>query len=98
MADKENENGMDDQYWKMTEEYIRISNRLNKTIHIDKVASAMLYSAARYNAYHFTKSSGDIVADKEAGMQFYVEQFKKMLEMNIDDFIKMHQQDSNNHK
>ena len=79
----------DPTFYKRADEHIRLSNsQVNEEIGRGMVSASFLYSAARFNAYVSASSfnsSKELIEAKEATMKFFMEEYKKMLEENIDD-------------
>ena len=81
----------DPTFYKRADEHIRLSNnQVSEEIGRGMVSASFLYSAARFNAYVSASSfnsSQELIEAKEATMKFFMEEYKKMLEENIDDYI-----------
>jgi hypothetical protein len=77
----------DQQYWDIADSFIQLANELAEKEPQSKVSSAMLYAVARYNAFIFAISSDNLLEEKEAAIEYFLEQYKKMLSENLDDHI-----------
>ena len=81
----------DSTFYKRADEHIRLSNsQVSEEIDRGMVSSSFLYSAARFNAYVSASSfnsSKELIEAKEATMEFFMKEYKNMLEENMDDYI-----------
>jgi len=81
----------DEEFWGMTDEFIKIANEQCDSHRNGKVSTAMLFSAARFNAFMFASSSKDMeeyVKDKELAVEFFTKQYEEALRENIKDYEK----------
>lgn len=70
--------------------HINLSNSQLTDITPGKVSASMMYVTARFNAYvsWIGFGSGADMADKRDGtVRYFVDQYRKMLEENLDDYI-----------
>ncbi len=81
----------DSTFSKRADEHIRLSNsQVSEEIDRGMVSASFLYSAARFNAYVSASSfnsSKELIEAKEATMKYFMEEYKNMLEENMDDYI-----------
>ena len=81
----------DPTFYKRADEHIRLSNsQVSEEIDRGMVSASFLYSAARFNAYVSASSfnsSKELIEAKEATMKYFMEEYKNMLEENMDDYI-----------
>ena len=78
------------EFWKRADEIIAVANDQCKSEATGKVGSSLLYAAARFSAFDVASSSSNIEemkTDKDEAISFYLEQFKKMLIENMDEYI-----------
>jgi len=82
---------VDNEFYKRADEHIKLSNeQLSKDIPLGKVSSSMMYGTARFNswmnAYRF--NNGDEMREqKKETIEYFVEEYRKMLIENLDDYI-----------
>jgi hypothetical protein len=79
-----------DEFWQRADEYIEVANSQSKSESSGKVGSSFLYAAARFSAFDVASSSGsaeEMKTDKDEAISFYVEQFRKMITENMDEYI-----------
>jgi len=84
------ENKPDKEFWDRADEVIHLANNQCDTASIGKVSSSLLYAAARFNSFivaSSAKSAEELKSDKEKAVEYFVEQYKKMLVENIDEHI-----------
>jgi hypothetical protein len=82
---------VDKDFYKRADEHIKLSNKqISKDIPLGKVSASMLYSTARFNswinAYRF-KSGVEMREQKKETIEYFVEEYRKMLIENLDDYI-----------
>ena len=81
----------DQEFWDMTDEFIKIANTQCDKHNNGKVSTSILFSAARFNAFMFastTKDIDELVKDKEMAIEYFTSQYKKVLEENLNDYEK----------
>lgn len=83
------------EFWARADAIIHLANEHCKDVPNRKVSSSLLYAAARFNAYIVTVKASDLVelkADKEEAVEYFVDQYRKMLIENLDDHIENYNQ------
>ncbi|WP_108802146.1 DUF3144 domain-containing protein [Aquimarina sp. Aq107] len=83
-------NKVDDTFYDRADKHINLSNNQLKTETPGKVSASMMYSVARFNAW--VSASGwnngeEMRSGREETIDYFVTEFRKMLEENIDDYI-----------
>ena len=69
-------------FHEVADEIVNLANDLSEEWAPNFLSAAILYAAARYNAFHFMETNGD--PDKEAAaVEYYTEQYRKMLKENL---------------
>jgi hypothetical protein len=71
----------------MADKFIDLANEFTKTEPKDRIGAAMMFAAARYNAFEAFSKSTNLARDKEDAINWYTREYKRMLEANIDDLI-----------
>lgn len=69
-------------FHEVADEFIHLANSLSEEWAPNLLSAAILYAAARYNAFHFMDTNGD-PADEGKAIEFYTEQYRRMLMENI---------------
>jgi hypothetical protein len=81
----------DPTFYKRADEHIHLSNsQISEEIGRDMVSASFLYSVARFNAYVSASgfnNSKELTEAKGAIMEYFMEEYKNMLEENLDDYI-----------
>ena len=72
----------------LANKYIDLANELSQTDQSGNVGVALRYAAARYSAFEASVHTTDLVADKEQVIEMYLEDYRRMLSDNIDDYLK----------
>lgn len=69
-------------FHEVADEFVNLANELSNEWAPNFLSAAILYAAARYNAFHFLETNGD--PDKEAAaIEYYTEQYRRMLKENL---------------
>ena len=92
MSDEENEL----EVFEMADEFIQSANRFvnEQNQDVGRVGAAIRYAAARFNAHDANCKSDDLIKDKDNAIDWYTEQYKKMLIENIDELIELTTQEN----
>ena len=82
---------VDDKFYDRADEYIHLANKQCADIGRGKVSASLMYAVARFNAWvsscGFTNSE-DMKNEKEKTIEYFVTQYRAMLDENLDDYIK----------
>lgn len=90
-------NESDEQFFERADEFINLANQLIDSTHQvshlttepGKVSASFMYANARFSAWHAACSYqhvDDFKKDRQVILDYYVEQFKSMLESNLDEY------------
>ena len=82
-------NDNDQQFWDLAEQFVDIANGALEEADAGKVGAAMLYAAARFNAFVVASASLDraeFIEDIDESMEYLSKQFRHMLGDNLRDF------------
>jgi hypothetical protein len=80
-----------DDFFKRADEHINVANEQLASYSRGQVSASLMYSAARFSAWLSAcefQSAAEMVASKETTLKYFVKQYEKMLEENLDDYIK----------
>lgn len=78
------------EFWDRSDAYIDLANEQSKSVPSSTVSASLLFAAARFNSFIVasnTKTLEELQADKDRAVEYFSEQYKKMLVENIDDYI-----------
>jgi hypothetical protein len=78
-------------FWVRADEIINLANVQSKNEPRNIVSASLLYAAARFNAFVVTSSANDVselTTDKNKAIDYFVEQYRRMLTENLDEQIK----------
>ncbi|TPN82311.1 DUF3144 domain-containing protein [Aquimarina algicola] len=81
---------VDDDFYNRADQHIYLSNDQLKSVSKGKVSASMMYSVARFNAWVSAcgwTSSEEMKAAKEETMSYFITEYKKMLNENLDEYI-----------
>lgn len=85
------ENILDEQFWNLADSFIRVANDHSRATGSGKVSAAMSYAAARFNAFVLASSkasAAELQADEEKAIDYFTEQYRRMLKDNLADYAK----------
>jgi len=69
---------------------VNLANDQCDTNHPNEVGASTMYAAARFNAFLLAKTTGsaeNMTLEKERALDYFTDQFRKMMADNLDDFI-----------
>ena len=82
---------VDDKFYERADSHIHLSNdQLKVQEGRGKVSASMMYATARFNAWVSAcgfSSADQMAGDREETIAYFVEQYRLMLEENLDDYI-----------
>lgn len=85
MKDKDNE------FYRRADAHIDLSNaQISEDVGKGKVSASFMYSVARFNAWISAcgwGSSKELAAAKEDAIEYFVSEYRKMLEESLDDYV-----------
>ena len=67
----------------LVDRFIHLANQLAEERNDGEVSAAILFAAGRYNAFNFV-SHGGRDENREEAVAFYVSEYRKALESNLD--------------
>lgn len=79
----------DQQFWELADTFIREANEQCSVAERAKVGAALLYAAARFNAFVAVAAAGNemsFLADRQKAFEYFSEQYARMLAENLDDW------------
>lgn len=82
----------DDAFYDRADAHINLSNtQITEDIGRGKVSASFMYSVARFNAWVSAcgwESGEEMAEAKEETVEYFMTEYRKMLEENLDDYIK----------
>lgn len=82
---------VDDEFYDRADAHIHLSNdQITEKIGRGKVSASFMYAVARFNAWVSAcgwTNSKEMEEAKEETIEYFVTQYRKMLEENLDDYI-----------
>ncbi|ACA88247.1 MULTISPECIES: DUF3144 domain-containing protein [Shewanella] len=83
------EAGKETTIFQLADQFIALANELSaKEQDVSKVGTALRFAASRFNAFEAALKSADLAAEKENALEWFVNEYKAMLNDNLDDHIK----------
>lgn len=84
------DSGQDDQFFKRADAHIHLANDQLKDAGRGKVSASLMYATARFNAWVTAceaDSGDDLRSVKDESIEYFVAQYRSMLEENLDAYI-----------
>ena len=81
---------VDDNFYNRADEHINLSNDQLQNESRGKVSASMMYSVARFNAWVSAcgwTNAAEMESAKEETLTYFVDEFRKMLSENLNDYI-----------
>ncbi|MGI9318536.1 MAG: DUF3144 domain-containing protein [bacterium] len=78
-----------EEFWKLADSFINLANEHYEKDGDGKVGYALLYAAARFNAFIVASTAGDqaeLAAEKDPATDYFTEQYRKMFSENLEDY------------
>lgn len=77
------------EFWNRSNALVNLANDQCDSAHPNEVAASTMYASARFNAFIVAKTTGsaeNMKAERERALEYFTDQFRKMMESNLDDF------------
>lgn len=71
----------------MADKFIELANEFTITESKERVGAAIMFAAARYNAFEAYSKSKDLKKDKGDALTWYGQEYKRMFDANVEDLI-----------
>jgi vacuolar-type H+-ATPase subunit E/Vma4 len=81
----------DDDFYNRADTHIHIANEQSEKVSRGKVSASMMFATARFNSWISAcnaESGKDLLEGKEEIVEYFVDEYRKMLEENIEDYAK----------
>ncbi|MEO8146228.1 MAG: DUF3144 domain-containing protein [Bacteroidia bacterium] len=81
---------IDDNFFNRADEHINLSNQQLSNASMSMVSASMMYSVSRFNAWVNARgwnSGKEMEKAKEVSLEYFVEQYRRMLKENFEDYI-----------
>jgi hypothetical protein len=81
---------VDDEFYNRADAHIHLANDQSDDIGRGKVSASFMFALSRFNAY--VRATGfdsheEMMVGKKEAIEFYVDQYRKMLDENYDDYL-----------
>ena len=80
----------DKEFFQRADEYIDVANQQATQVNRGKVSASMMFATARFNAWvsaSGTESGEDLASVKQEALEYFLAEYRKMLEENLDEYI-----------
>ena len=84
------ESQTDKEFFERADAYIDVANEQATQVNRGKVSASMMFATARFNAWvsaSGTESGEDLASVRQEALDYFLEEYKKMLEENLDEYI-----------
>ena len=71
------------------DQFINLANELSKSDASGRVGMAIRFAAARFSTFEVSTQTTDLANDKDKYLQLLVEDFTRMVQFNLEDYIKL---------
>lgn len=81
---------IDKAFFERADAYITVANEQAVNVPRGKVSASMLFATARFNAWvsaSGTESGEELASVKEEALEYFVSEYRQMLEENLDEYI-----------
>ena len=88
MADDDLDDDLDGKFRKVADSFISVANSQLDVMNRENVGMALLYAAARFNAFVVASNSADLETfknDRDKAMEFFGAEYLRMLGSNLSD-------------
>lgn len=85
----------DKQFFDMADSFIQLANTHLNESKPSRVSASALFAASRFNAFVISAAAGSkeqLIAEKEAAIAYFLDQYEKMLRENIDEHLARYDQ------
>lgn len=85
----------DKQFWELADSFIQLANTHLDAEKPSRVSASALFAASRFNAFVIaaaTESKAQLIAEKEAAIAYFLDQYEKMLRENLDEHLARYDQ------
>ncbi len=80
-----NNDGVPQEFYDVVDQFVNLANALAEKWPTARISSAILYAAARYNAFNFYALDPDTEKNKERAIKYFCDQYRNMLLSNLDE-------------
>ncbi|MHB0981813.1 MAG: DUF3144 domain-containing protein [Thiobacillus sp.] len=85
----------DKQFWELADSFIQLANTHLNEVKPSKISASALFAASRFNAFVITASASSkeqLIAEKEAAIAYFLEQYETMLRENLEEHLARYDQ------
>jgi len=84
-----------EEFWRLADSFINLANDHYQKDGDGRVGYAMLYAAARFNAFIVATTAGDkaeLATEKDPATDYFTDQYRKMFSENLEDYHSNYEQ------
>jgi hypothetical protein len=82
------------EFWNRVNALINLSNDQCDSADPNEVGASTMFAAARFNAFILARATGNpenMKLERERALEYFTDQFRRMMAENLDDFIQNHE-------
>jgi hypothetical protein len=82
------------EFWNRVNALINLSNDQCDAADPNEVAASTMFAATRFNAFIVARTTGsaeNMHVERERALEYFTDQFRRMMAENLDDFIQNHE-------
>lgn len=82
------------EFWNRVNALINMANEQCDTADPSEVCASTMYASARFNAFIVARTTGsaeNMQVERERALEYFTDQFRRMMAENLDDFIQNHE-------
>jgi hypothetical protein len=83
---------MPPEFYDMVDRFIDTANELSHEHGVSRLSAVILFAASRYNAHCMLTLDPDAKQNREAAVNYFVGQYRSMLEDNVDRLVRLSEQ------
>ena len=73
----------------MADKFIKLANDLNEDESTERVGAALMFAAARFNAFEAASKSENLSYNKLDALEWFSKEYQRMLDANLDEYIEL---------
>jgi hypothetical protein len=82
------------EFWNRVNALINLSNDQCDAADPNEVAASTMFASTRFNAFIVARTTGsaeNMKVERERALEYFTDQFRRMMAENLDDFIQNHE-------
>lgn len=72
-----------EEFWEAVDQFLELANRQAQELPVPRVSAAIMYAAARYNAFNAVLQDPALAEDAEEAIDYFCRQYRDMFKENL---------------